>query len=99
MFDQLERLEGMRVSVASLSVNAPTDGNVNEPNASSTTTGVFFGMVTGSVARSLRESGIQPPDPAGVESFVAAQVTPDGRSWVYSYFQYRNDLHLVTGLR
>ncbi|MBK9654840.1 MAG: hypothetical protein IPO66_04945 [Rhodanobacteraceae bacterium] len=63
VFDQLERLEGMRVSVASLSVNAPTDGNVNEPNASSTTTGVFFGMVTGSVARSLRESGIQPPDP------------------------------------
>ncbi len=41
---------------------------------------------------------IQPPDPAGVESFVAAQVTPDGRSWAYSYFQYRNDLHLVTGL-
>ncbi len=42
---------------------------------------------------------IKPPDPAGVESIVAAQVTPDGRSWVYSYFQYRNDLHLVTGLK
>ena len=42
---------------------------------------------------------ITPPDPAGVESIVAAQVTPDGRSWVYSYFQYRNDLHLVTGLK
>ncbi len=42
---------------------------------------------------------ITPADPAGVESIVAAQVTPDGRSWVYSYFQYRNDLHLVTGLK
>ncbi|HYN42072.1 MAG TPA: protein kinase [Thermoanaerobaculia bacterium] len=42
---------------------------------------------------------IKPPDPAGVESIVAAQVTPDGRSWVYSYFQFRNDLHLVTGLK
>ncbi len=42
---------------------------------------------------------IAPPDPAGVESFVSAQVTPDGRSWSYSYFQYRNDLHLVTGLK
>jgi len=42
---------------------------------------------------------INPPDPAGIESIVSAQVTPDGRSWVYSYFQYRNDLHLVTGLK
>jgi Tol biopolymer transport system component len=42
---------------------------------------------------------INPADPAGVESIVAAQVAPDGRSWVYSYFQYRNDLHLVTGLK
>lgn len=42
---------------------------------------------------------ITPTDPAGVESFVAAQVTPDGRSWAYSYFQYRTDLHLVTGLK
>ncbi|MBK9964361.1 MAG: protein kinase [Holophagales bacterium] len=42
---------------------------------------------------------IRPPDPAGVESIVSAQVTPDGRSWVYSYFQYRNDLYSVTGLK
>ena len=42
---------------------------------------------------------ITPTDPAGMESFVAAQVTPDGRSWVYSFFQYRTDLHLVTGLK
>lgn len=42
---------------------------------------------------------VRPPDPAGIESIVAAQVTPDGSSWVYSYFQYRNDLHLVTGVK
>jgi Tol biopolymer transport system component len=42
---------------------------------------------------------IVPADPAGVEAVIAAQVTPDGRSWVYSFFQYRNDLHLVTGLK
>jgi hypothetical protein len=42
---------------------------------------------------------LNPPDPAGVEAFVSAQVTPDGRSWVYTYFQYRTDLHLVTGLK
>ena len=44
-------------------------------------------------------STLTPPDPAGVESVVAAQTTPDGRTWVYSYFQYRNDLYLVSGLR
>lgn len=61
--DQLERLEGMRVQVASLTVVAPTLGNVNEPNATATSTGVFFGVVTG-VARPFREPGIQAPDPA-----------------------------------
>jgi uncharacterized repeat protein (TIGR01451 family) len=61
--DQLERLEGMRVQVASLTVVAPTVGNVNEPNATATSTGVFFGVVTG-VARPFREPGIQAPDPA-----------------------------------
>ncbi|HET9226235.1 MAG TPA: endonuclease/exonuclease/phosphatase family protein, partial [Thermoanaerobaculia bacterium] len=62
-FDQLERLEGMRASVASLTVSGPTLGNVNEPNATATSTGVFFGTVTG-VARPFREPGIQAPDPA-----------------------------------
>ncbi|MFN7985919.1 MAG: WD40 repeat domain-containing serine/threonine protein kinase [Thermoanaerobaculia bacterium] len=42
---------------------------------------------------------VAPNDPAGIESFVAAQVTPDGRSWVYSFFQYRNDLYLVTDVK
>ncbi|MEW6130100.1 MAG: HYR domain-containing protein [Acidobacteriota bacterium] len=60
--DQLERLEGMRVSVASLTVVGPTGGNISEVNATSTSTGVFFGVVTG-VARPFREAGIQAPDP------------------------------------
>jgi uncharacterized protein len=61
--DQLERLEGMRVSVASLTVVSPTAGNVNEANATSTSTGVFYGVVTG-VPRPFREAGIRAPDPA-----------------------------------
>ena len=61
-FDQLEAVEGMRVSVASLTVNAATAGNVNETNATGSNNGVFHGVVTG-VPRSLREPGIQPPDP------------------------------------
>jgi predicted extracellular nuclease len=62
-FDQLERLEGMRVSVASLTVTGPTLGTVNEPNATAAANGVFHGVVTG-VARPFREPGIQMPDPA-----------------------------------
>ncbi|HEX5717583.1 MAG TPA: endonuclease/exonuclease/phosphatase family protein [Thermoanaerobaculia bacterium] len=62
-FDQLERLEGMRVSVASFTVSGPTLGNVNEANATATSTGIFFGTVTG-VPRPFREPGIQAPDPA-----------------------------------
>ena len=59
--DQLERVEGMRVSVASLTVGGPTLGNVNEPNAVATSNGVFYGVVTG-VARPFREAGVQQPD-------------------------------------
>lgn len=61
--DQLERLEGMRVSVASLTASAPTEGNTNEPNATGTSTGTFYGTVTG-LPRPFREPGIQSPDPA-----------------------------------
>ncbi len=62
-FDQLERVEGMRVEVGSLTVSGPTLGSTDEPNATSTSTGVFFGTVTG-VPRPAREPGIQAPDPA-----------------------------------
>jgi uncharacterized repeat protein (TIGR01451 family) len=62
-FDQLERLEGMRVSVASLTVGQPTAGSINEPTATATTNGVFHGSVTG-LPRGFREPGIEAPDPA-----------------------------------
>ena len=60
---QLEKYEGMRVHVNSLTVIAPTQGTVNESNATSTSNGVFYGVVTG-VARPFREPGLETPDPA-----------------------------------
>ena len=42
---------------------------------------------------------IVPPDLAGIHSLVAAQTTPDGDTWVYSYFSFRNDLYLATGAK
>jgi uncharacterized repeat protein (TIGR01451 family) len=60
--EQLERFEGMRVYVDSLTVVAPTQGTINEANATSTTNGVFYGVITG-VARPFREPGIEVPDP------------------------------------
>jgi len=56
---QLERLEGMRVNIANLTVVAPTEGNVSEPNATSASDGVFFGVIAG-VPRPFREAGIEP---------------------------------------
>jgi uncharacterized protein len=59
---QLERLEGMRVSVPTLDVVAPTLGFVNEPNATATSTGVFVGVIP-ALARPFREPGIRADDP------------------------------------
>ena len=61
--DQLERLEGMRVTAASLTGVAPTQGNTNEPNATGTSNGILNAVVTGT-PRPFREAGIQAPDPA-----------------------------------
>lgn len=61
--DQLERLEGMRVTAASLTVVAPTQGNTSEPNATGTSNGILNAVITG-IARPFREPGIQAPDPA-----------------------------------
>src|SRR5690606_25618720 len=61
-FDQLERLEGMRVTAASLTVNTPTLGSVSETSATATSNGVFHAVVTG-VPRAYREPGVQLPDP------------------------------------
>jgi hypothetical protein len=66
----------MRVQVNSLTTVSPTDGNVSEANATSTSTGTFYGVISG-VARPFREPGVQVPDPlpagapAGVPRFDA----------------------------
>ncbi|WP_434212437.1 Calx-beta domain-containing protein [[Pseudomonas] boreopolis] len=61
-YDQLERLEGMRVTAASLTVNAPTGGGVTESSATATSNGVFHAVVTG-LPRAWRGPGVQMPDP------------------------------------
>ncbi len=65
-FDQLERYEGMRVRIDSLTVVAPTLGNVDETSATSTSSGFFFGVLPGT-DRPFREPGVELPDqlPAG----------------------------------
>ncbi|TDK24331.1 nuclease [Luteimonas aestuarii] len=60
--DQLEHLEGMRVTIPSATVVAPTGGNTNETQATATSNGRFAVVVTGT-ARPMREPGIQVPDP------------------------------------
>ena len=60
-YDQLEKFEGMRVSIESLAAVAPTDGTVNEAAATSTSTGAFFGSLFG--GRPFRESGLETFDP------------------------------------
>ena len=61
--EQLEKFEGMRVSVSSLTVIAPTMGSISEPNATSTSNGVFYGVITDTIGRPFREPGIETPDP------------------------------------
>ncbi len=58
--NNLEKYEGMRVHVDSLTVGAPTGGNVDEVNATSASFGDFYGVVTG-VPRPFREPGIEIP--------------------------------------
>ena len=58
--DQLEPYEGMRVTVPSLTVAAPTQGNTSEANATATSNGFFYGVITGT-PRPFREPGIQQP--------------------------------------
>jgi predicted extracellular nuclease len=60
--DSLEEYEGMRVTVPSLTVCAPTQGTITEPSATVASNGVFYGVVTG-VARPFREPGINISDP------------------------------------
>ena len=60
--DNLERYEGMRVTVPSLTVVAGTQGTITEPSATVASNGVFYGVVTG-VARPFREPGVNASDP------------------------------------
>jgi predicted extracellular nuclease len=60
---QLEKFEGMRVKVNSLTAVSPTGGTVNETVITpSTSNGYFYGVLTGT-NRPFREPGIQTPDP------------------------------------
>lgn len=59
--EQLEKYEGMRVRVNSLTVIAPTQGSITETSATATSNGVFYGVITG-VPRPLREPGIEIPN-------------------------------------
>jgi hypothetical protein len=59
---QLEKYEGMRVKINSLTVVAPTGGTISEANATSSSSGFFYGVVTG-INRPFREPGIQQSDP------------------------------------
>src|SRR5690606_11406631 len=64
-YDQLERLEGMRVSVASPEVGGPTLGSNNESTGATTSSGVFYGVVA-ALPRAEREAGVQLPDDLAV---------------------------------
>ena len=61
--DSLEPYEGMRVSVATGVVTAPTTGRINEPNATSSDDNAAFEFVVTGVPRPLREPGISIFDP------------------------------------
>jgi len=60
--ENLERYEGMRVTVPSFTVIAPTQGTITEASATVSSNGVFYGVVTG-VARPFREPGVNTSDP------------------------------------
>ncbi len=68
--EQLERYEGMLVSVASLTAVAPTSGTVSEANATSTSNGIFYAVITG-LPRPFREPGVELPTvhPATIPRF------------------------------
>lgn len=62
---QLEPLEGMLVSVASLTAVSPSQGSVSEANGTAVNTGVFYAVLTGT-PRPVREPGIEAMDPVPV---------------------------------
>ncbi len=60
--DQLERFEGMRLRVESLTVVGPTGGTLNETTGDVISNGVFYGVLTGT-PRPFREPGLEAPEP------------------------------------
>jgi hypothetical protein len=56
--DQLERYEGMRLKISSLTVCAPTGGRNDEKTITSVSDGVFSGVLTGT-PRPFREPGLE----------------------------------------
>jgi predicted extracellular nuclease len=60
---QLEPLEGMRVTAASLTTVAATEGNATPYNATGSANGIVHSVLTG-VPRPFREPGIEAPDAA-----------------------------------
>ncbi len=64
------------------------------------------GGLPGRVYRVDRRTGrrelwkeIMPSDPAGVPGITSLSITPDGRSYAYSYLQRLSELHVVEGLK
>ena len=55
--DALEKYEGMRVSVAEMTIVAPTNGRVDEKTGASESDGTFYGVVKG-LPRPFREPGL-----------------------------------------
>jgi uncharacterized protein len=62
--DALERFEGMRVKITSLTVSAPTGGRVDEKNATAVSDGTFYGVLSGT-PRPFREPGAEIFDAVG----------------------------------
>ncbi|GAB3348149.1 lamin tail domain-containing protein [Lysobacter tyrosinilyticus] len=60
-YDQLEAMEGMRVTAASLTTIAPTEGNATPFNATGSVNGIIQAVVTG-VPRPFREAGFDVRD-------------------------------------
>ncbi len=56
--DQMERYEGMRVKVDSLTVTAGTSGRIDDKKGIAFPDGIFYGVVTGT-PRPMREAGIE----------------------------------------
>ena len=72
--EQLEHLEGMRVSMASATVVAPTGGTQTESLGTSTSSGVFYVVLPG-IDRPFREAGIEVFEPVPPDALSPATVT------------------------